>query len=239
MYLDESGDHSLDKIDPKYPVFVLGGVIIDRAYARTIVAPRLQQLKDEFFDGDDLILHTADIIRAKNGFESLKDAALRDAFYAALNTMMRELEYKVVACVINKNAHRTKYGAFAVDPYMYSLAIVVERFCHEIGDVPDGGFICAEKRGPELDFALDRAWAQLIREGTTYVHGEVIDERVVDLGLKDKGLDIAGLQLADLVVSPIGRAVMGKPTHEDWEIVKSKFRRSGSIYEGYGLVTLP
>jgi hypothetical protein len=50
----------------------------------------------------------------------------------------------------------------------------------------------------------------------------------------------AGLQLADLVVSPIGRHVLGKPDKEDWKIVQEKFRRSpaGKI-EGYGLVVLP
>jgi len=29
LFLDESGDHSLNVIDPQYPVFVLGGVIVD------------------------------------------------------------------------------------------------------------------------------------------------------------------------------------------------------------------
>lgn len=239
MYLDESGDHSLDKIDPSYPVVVLGGVIIDRTYARTVVGPRVQQLKEDFFDRDDLVLHTADIVRAKDGFEALKDNALRDEFYTALNTMMRELEYKMIACVIKKADHLAKYGPNAADPYMYSLDILVERFCREVGDLPDGGFICAEKRGHDLDQALDQAWAKLIRRGTDYISAKKIDERVVDLGLKDKGLDIAGLQLADLVISPIGRAVMGKASHEDREIAKGKFRRSGNQYMGYGLVIRP
>ena len=100
MYLDESGDHSLDKIDPQYPVFVLGGVIVDRAYARTVIAPRLRELKEEFFDQEDISLHTLDIIRARNGFEILKDRVVREQFYAALNTLMRELDYMVVACAI-------------------------------------------------------------------------------------------------------------------------------------------
>jgi hypothetical protein len=239
MYLDESGDHSLDKIDPTYPVFVLGGVILDRAYARTVVAQRLRQLKEDFFDDPDLILHTADIVRAKNGFEALKDPALPSAFNEALNATMRELEYTVVACVIKKDAHLAKHGKYAADPYHYSLDLLVERFCKELGNAPDGGFICAEKRGVELDRALDEAWARLIREGTGFVSAKHIDERIVDLGLKDKRLNIAGLQLADLVVSPIARAVMGKPTREDWEIVKGKFRRAGRRYAGYGLVIRP
>jgi hypothetical protein len=50
----------------------------------------------------------------------------------------------------------------------------------------------------------------------------------------------AGLQLADLVVSPIGRHLLGKPDNDDWRIVNSKLRRSraGKV-EGYGLVVLP
>ena len=61
-----------------------------------------------------------------------------------------------------------------------------------------------------------------------------------ELKLLDKKENVAGLQLADLVVSPIGRYVLGKPIKEDWEIVRLKLRRSlrGSV-ENYGLVVLP
>lgn len=30
LYLDESGDHSLEVVDPQYPVFVLGGIIAEK-----------------------------------------------------------------------------------------------------------------------------------------------------------------------------------------------------------------
>lgn len=238
MYLD-SGDHSLEKIDASYPVFVLGGVIVDRAYARTVIDPQLREMKEEYFGRDDIILHTADLVRAKNGFEDLKDPAKRARFYEALNVKMREFDYSVVACVTKKDELLAQYGANAGDPYMYSLRVVVELFCRELGNSPDGGFICAEKRGFELDRELDRAWSHLIRHGTSFIAARDIDERIVDLGLKDKALNIAGLQLADLVVSPIGRAVMGKPTREDWKIVESKFRQRGGQYQGYGLVVRP
>lgn len=239
MYLDESGDHSLARIDPAYPVFVLGGVILDRTYARTVVSPRVQQLKHEFFRRDDLILHTADIIRARNGFESLTDAALRGKFYASLNAVMRELDYEVVACVIDKQTFLARYGPSSTDLYMHSLGILVEQFCRSLGGTPDSGFICAEKRGPQLDAELDKAWARLIREGAGDVEANEVDACIVDLGLKDKGVDVAGLQLADLVVSPIGRAAIGKTTRDDWEIVKGKFRRREGRFEGHGLVFQP
>lgn len=69
MFLDESGNHGLIKIDPLYPVFVLGGVIVDRDYADDELTDRVRRFKMNLFGRDDLILHTADITRNNNGFE--------------------------------------------------------------------------------------------------------------------------------------------------------------------------
>ncbi|HEU4740672.1 MAG TPA: DUF3800 domain-containing protein, partial [Meiothermus sp.] len=63
--------------------------------------------------------------------------------------------------------------------------------------------------------------------------------RIAGLNIHQKSENIAGLQLADLVVSPIGRYVLGKNIHRDFEIVESKFRRHQGSYEGAGLVVLP
>lgn len=239
MYLDESGDHSLTKIDPDYPVFVLGGIIVDGAQARKEIDRSLSQLKKSFFGSDDLILHSSDIVRARNGFESLTSQALRREFYQALNGLMRDLDFQVVACAIRKDTHLALYGANAIDPYLLSLRILVERFCQEIGSEKDGGIIYAERRGPELDRSLETAWMDILKNGTPYKRGGEISNRIVDLSLKGKRLNIGGLQLADLVVSPIARVIIGKEPHEDWEIVQSKFRLGPTGYAGYGLVTMP
>ena len=61
--------------------------------------------------------------------------------------------------------------------------------------------------------------------------------RLLDLRTKTAGE--AGLELADLVVSPIGRHVIGKPPREDWVIVSEKLRRRDGTWRGAGLVVLP
>ena len=66
-----------------------------------------------------------------------------------------------------------------------------------------------------------------------------MSERITGLSLRAKRENIAGLQLADLVVSPVGRFVLGKPTKEDFRIIEAKFRRREGRYEGAGLVVLP
>jgi hypothetical protein len=240
LFLDESGDHNLSVIDPQYPMFVLGGVIMEVDYAKGPLTDALNDFKRRMLGRTDLVLHTADIVRNRNGFERMKDPVYRAEFLEGLNELMRRAEYRVVACAIKKSAHLSRYGLAAVDPYMLSLDILVERFCLDVGNVTRGGIIVAEKRDPVLDRGLDLAWLNLKINGTRYVQAHDIDNRIGGLLLRAKTDNIAGLQLADLVVSPIGRKVLGKPVKEDWRIVESKFRRSreGRL-DGYGLIQLP
>lgn len=156
MYLDESGNHDLQRIDAKYPVFVLGGMIVDRTYARTVIEPRIGHLKLEVFGRDDIVLHTADLVRKQNAFACLEAPELNARFLRALTRMMQGLDYQVVACVIRKDEHVAKYGRDAADPYHSSLGVLVERFVQDVGQVTDGGMIYAEMRRPDLDLELGR-----------------------------------------------------------------------------------
>ena len=127
-----------------------------------------------------------------------------------------------------------------IHPCHRPIARRFAKIARDIGDVASGGVIVAEKREPTLDRQLDVAWLNLKIKGTRFLQAKAIEKRILGLNLRDKSENIAGLQLADLVVSPIGRHVLGKSAKEDWRIVESKLRRNpkGS-YEGYGLVVLP
>ena len=94
--------------------------------------------------------------------------------------------------------------------------------------------------GRQLDSALAAAWDALRIGGTAYVRPGAINRCITGINVRAKSPDETGLQLADLVVGPIGRMVLAKPTHEDHKIIESKFRRSpGGHLEGAGLVVLP
>ena len=123
LFLDESGDHNLSVIDPQYPIFVLGGVIMDEDYAKGPLTDALDEFKDAVFGRTDIVLHTADITRNRNGFESMKEASFRDRFYSHLNELMRTLSYSVVACAIRKSDYLSRFGLAALDPYLISLDI--------------------------------------------------------------------------------------------------------------------
>jgi Protein of unknown function (DUF3800) len=240
MFLDESGDHNLSVIDPQYPLFVLGGIIVDKDYAEGEMEREIRAFKQELFGSEEINLHTADITRNRFGFERMKETRFREEFYEKLNSLMRRLQYQVVACAIRKDEHLRAYGVAALDPYLLSLDVLVERFCLDIGEVAGGGLIVAERRDPTLDHQLELAWLNLKVQGTRFMQAKAIERRVLALNLRNKSENMGGLQLADLVVTPIGRFVLGKTIKEDFEIVKSKLRRDREgNHEGYGLIVLP
>jgi hypothetical protein len=246
MFLDESGDHNLNpkKISPNYPIFVLGGVIVDRGYLREVIEPRVREFKRRFWGREDVILHTVAMRNNAGDFHFLIDPERRGIFYAELNAMLRDLEYTVVAVVVRKDAYLARYGVEAADPYMYALGMLVERFCRELGSELDGGFICAEKRNATLDRELMATWEGLRTGGTGTGNSpsQRIDERIVGLDLRDKKPNLAAMQLADLVITPIGRYVLRMPEKTDqvqWTVVEGKLRRVGGAYQGEGLVVRP
>lgn len=238
LFLDESGDHNLIKIDNQYPIFVLGGVIIDKEYL-PILDQKVNDFKIKFFGNKDIILHTADISRNKNGFESLKDTEFREKFFNELNILMQELDYSVISCVIKKKEHIKKYEESAIDPYLLSLNVLVEKFYLDLKHNKEVGSIIAEKRDRTLDHELELAWLSLKIKGTKHIKGADIEEYISNLVLEDKYFNNNALQIADLIVSPIGRYVLGKKLKKDFEIIKSKLLKNQKDNENIGIVILP
>jgi len=56
LFLDESGSHNLHVVDPDYPVFVLGGVIIDGDARLATVDAAVRTFKTRFFGERDVTL---------------------------------------------------------------------------------------------------------------------------------------------------------------------------------------
>jgi Protein of unknown function (DUF3800) len=75
LFLDESGDHNLSAIDPQYPLFVLGGVIVDQDYADGELTEHLNAFKQALFGRTDMVLHTADLVRTGMASKTSKTLA--------------------------------------------------------------------------------------------------------------------------------------------------------------------
>ena len=84
VYVDESGDHSLESIDEKYPLFVLAFCIFNKKHYIEQVSPAIKKFKFNQFGHDMVLLHEFDIRKAKNEFVILINEERRYAFMSAL-----------------------------------------------------------------------------------------------------------------------------------------------------------
>lgn len=241
LFLDESGDHNLNNIDLNYPLFVLAGCIIDQAYYDKSVIGKINGFKQEFFQDEKVILHYVDYTRNKGAFEKVKEKEFREKFYENLNNVISDVDFTLLACVINKQKHNKKYGILAADPYLFSVEIIVERFVKYLESVGDKGCIVAESRGNQLDNELELSFLNLKIKGTKFVRPVEISKNITSFNVRKKEENINGLQLVDAMVTPIGRRYLERKNfYINYDVIKEKFRKSScGKYLGYGLVMLP
>lgn len=240
LFLDESGDHDLIKIDPEYPIFVLAGCIIDSQYDENIFTPALDRFKEDFFGSSKIVLHLAEYTRDGKGYEKLREKVLREQFYVGLNKIIKETEFNLVACIVDKKEH-TKHYKNAIDPYLLSLEVILERFIMCLRAEKEKGIVIAESRGTQLDNQLNLSFLDLKISGTRFLRPTDVAENIVDFRIKKKEENIAGLQLIDSIITPVGRRYLNKRNHYiTYDVIKGKFRKHEcGKYKGYGLVILP
>lgn len=203
IYLDETGDHSMDSIDKDYPVFGLIFFIVDKAAYVEQIVPAVAKLKLDYFDHDGVILHSSDIRRQRGDFAILRSAATREAFMADVDTMMTKLPYTIIAVCIRKAFHKDRYRVLSRNPYVLALQYGMERVKCYLGELDQTEVVMvAESRGRNEDDSLRAAFFELMQRGTAY---HSFHHLKISLTFVRKERNLPGLQLADLVAYPIGR----------------------------------
>jgi hypothetical protein len=117
VYLDETGDHSLELIDEGFPVFGIVMLICDsEVYSRQII-PEVCQFKFDYFGHEGVVLHSREIRKAQGEFGFLTDSAKRQPFYERINNIMSGSDYEVIASFLRKQRHKERCGIWAGHPY--------------------------------------------------------------------------------------------------------------------------
>ncbi len=209
VFIDETGDHNLVKIDYQYPVFGLGALLIDeQEYLK--LDNEMKKIKKEFFGDETFIFHSMDLKRpnkAKDKRNALTlDKTERKDLYSAFDTkIVSTLSFKVVACYIRKKNMVDKYY-YPTDPYHFSFENLLNRIIRYGEKI---NIICAEKRGVDLDAELLSEYDRLKRTGIHKFSANDVTTRTT-FELKAKKDNINGLQLIDLLLSSLIRKHMGK-----------------------------
>ena len=236
IYVDESGDHNLQKIDPNFPVFVLSFCIFEKEnYIRNIV-PKIQSFKFRYFGHDLVILHERDISKKLGVYSCFQNPADYGPFLEGLYGMLSEMPFTIISCCIDKRKLASTY-VNPDNPYNISLQFCLERLYMFLKSLSEHNevHIIFEGRGKKEDQDLELAFRRACDSNMT---GYRFDFNPI---IVPKGVNSSGLQIADLVSRPIGRHTINpSQRNRAYDVFEQKFRRSASgTVMGYGLKIFP
>lgn len=239
IFLDESGDHNLIKIDPQYPVFTLVGCIFEIEYYDSVAVPKIEELKAKHFGSTDIVLHSYEIRKNKDSFQSLFDQEKRRIFIEDMNILLSDLQYTIISSCIRKNDLVDMYSD-PVSPYDLSFQFILERFVKFLKVRNGQGKFSFESRDRKSNTELHNIYDSL-RTGSKFVSSQEFQKYILGIEFVEKSKNMNGHQIADLIAYPISRYCLDKEskTNYGWDIIKSKFRKSGNKIEGYGYKEFP
>jgi hypothetical protein len=81
IFVDESGDHHLNKYPKDFPMFVLAFVIITKDEYCDHLLPMFSRLKLKYFPDVSTIFHEREIRKAEKRFNFLTNYEMRKSFY--------------------------------------------------------------------------------------------------------------------------------------------------------------
>ncbi len=223
IYLDETGDHSLEKIDKDFPIFVLTTFLVRQSIYINQVVPKVYKLKIKYVGHEGIILHSRDIRKAKPPFEFLLNENKRTEFLSAISELMASLNFKIIVSVIKKE-RLVKTYVKPYNPYELALKFNLERIVVLLDQIKQKKVrLIAESRGQNEDDTLRLACYDIITGGTERISKAKFAEFDIILSFLPKANNIIGTQFADLCGYPIGRQVLN-PLKENkaFEVIKPK-----------------
>lgn len=238
VYVDESGDHGLSRVDPEYPVFVLAFCVFQKVDYSRLAVPQLQQLKFTYFGHDNVVLHGREIRKRRGDFSILLRPDTREAFMRDLNALIASLPFTLVASCIRKRDFVEQRGD-SFNPYHVALETGLEQvfaFLCERGQRHALTHVVFESRGRREDQELEKEFERISASSKTEGLGAAL--RMV---MASKKSNTCGLQLADLAAHPIGRHVLDpRQDNRAYALLRAKLRRGpdGEI-AGQGLISSP
>ena len=242
VYVDESGDHGMQKLDPNYPMFVLAFCVFHKRHYSEKVVPALHKFKFNRFGHDLVVLHEHEIRKEKGNFK-FPSRQHKHQFLSELTAIIEASNFILISCVIDK-AKLQERGEMDNNPYHLALGFCLETLYELLLEKNQDGaltHVVVECRGKKEDNELELEFRRIC-DGANRLGISL----PFDIIFADKKVDSPGLQLADLVARPVGLSVL-RPGQENraFEVLKRKFFCSGGReylgegFENWGLKLFP
>ena len=238
IFGDESGDASMRRIHPAFPVLTFAMCIFEGTDYDSVVVPAIRDLKRRHLGDESIVLHERDIRRNDGQFAVIGGKGRRERFERELVAILESLPFTIIAVVIDKVRLKARYP-YPDDPYSLCLRFGFERIRMHLDSAGHGDAVArllAESRGEREDQRL-RASFDAFRRGD-YLGAPLERVRLEFAGKSDGH---AGMEIADLIANPIARYVLRRPQPLiPFEVIEPKLDRSKwGRTAGWGLKVFP
>lgn len=225
VYADESGDHSLDKINPFYPIFVLSLCVFKKDYYSHNVTPALRMLKFATFGHDMIVLHEHEI-RKKEGLFKFLSKEPRELFLEELSNLIDKTEFTLIPIVIDKKAIKENHSSPAhLHIYHIAMRYGLEQLYRLLQTHDQDNrltHVIFEARGKAEDLALELEFRRVCQGNNTFKA-----PLPFEIVIADKKTNSEGLQFADMVARPAGLSVLRpEQPNRTLQILERKFYQS-------------
>ena len=95
LFIDETGDHGLTKININFPIFLLSGILIKNNELIHLEL-LLTKLNMKYWSTESLILHSREIRKCSNEYKILLDEDLKNQFYKDLNQLILRSKFLII-----------------------------------------------------------------------------------------------------------------------------------------------
>jgi hypothetical protein len=231
VYLDESGDHDLTKINPHFPIFVLVLAVIDQAEYIDTIVPAFNWVKFAFFGSEAVIFHSYEIRKSKGVFACLLQPRVRTAFLPELSKLMRHSAYRIISVAVKKTQLVAASSASVGNPYTVALERGLERLIEMLEMRRQRRVVViAEQRGKREDADLRESFDHFVMHGTPTISRIRVQAISWTLIFAPKRMNCVGHQIADLAGGPIAahvlRSLHGSPASDQaYDIIRDKLAR--------------
>lgn len=207
MYIDDTRDvENAATNDPKRRFASITGVVVEKDYYNSQLAPRFAAMKETHFGltrkSRPPILHRHDVMAKKGCFACLEDPARERAWNDHCLRLYRQADYRVITASVDKIGFYFKYPKWNEDIYFLLVKTLLERYFFFLQSECATGDVLAEQRG-KSDKRLKLKFRETLDNGTGYITAADLNKCITskEIKIKPESDDIAGLQLADLLAA--------------------------------------
>lgn len=193
LSIDESGKVSYTHPSP---LFILSSTILSEQ-VKIKIDNKMRRLKRKYFNNENIVFHSREMIRKKGAFSSLADKKIETAFWSDFLALVNSYDISFLFIVTDKNKTKKK-GWQSKTILQRAYVLLLEKFADQLKISGTKGKIIAES-DPSQDHFLIKAHNRLQSMGT--VNGSVsayeYNQTITSISLVNKENNDIDIQIAD------------------------------------------